>query len=147
MIYLDHNATTPLCAEARAAMLPWLEELSANPSSIHAPGRRARAAVDDARDRIASLLHAKPHEVIFTSGGTESCNLALQGLARRHRSARPLRRHLLTPSTEHHAVLITMRFLAEKEGFDLTEFPSTAGDLLIPITLPRCYAMKHCSSR
>jgi len=121
MIYLDHNASTPICAEARAAMLPWLEDLSANPSSIHGPGRRARAAIDDARDRLAVLLGAKSHEIIFTAGGTESCNLALQGLARCHRSLSPQRRHLLTPTTEHHAVLHTMRSLAVKEGFELTE--------------------------
>lgn len=121
MIYLDHNASTPICAEARTAMLPWLEDLSANPSSIHGPGRRARAAIDDARDRLAVLLGAKSHEIIFTAGGTESCNLALQGLARCHRSLSPQRRHLLTPTTEHHAVLHTMRSLAVKEGFELTE--------------------------
>jgi cysteine desulfurase len=59
MIYLDHNATTPLCSEARAAMLPWLEDPAGNPSGIHAPGRRARAAVDDARDRIAALFDVR----------------------------------------------------------------------------------------
>lgn len=119
MIYLDHNATTPLCEEAREAMLPWLHQLTGNPSSIHAAGRRARAAIDEARDRIAALLGAKPHEIILTSGGTESCNLAIAGLARRHRSEK--RGHLMTVATEHHAVLHTMSSLAKREGFELTE--------------------------
>jgi cysteine desulfurase len=121
MIYLDHNATTPLCSEARNAMLPLLGDLLGNPSGIHASARVARAAVDEARDRIAALLGAKSHEIIFTSGGTESCNLAILGLARRHCS--PEKNHLLTASTEHHAVLHAMRSLAGREGFELTEVP------------------------
>jgi cysteine desulfurase len=82
MIYLDYNATTPLCDAAREAMLPYLNRLYGNPSSIHAAGREARAAIDDARDNIAALLHAKPGEIIFTGGATESCNLGVLGLAR-----------------------------------------------------------------
>jgi len=121
MIYLDHNATTSLSPEAREAMLPLLGDLLGNPSGIHASARVARAAVDDARDRIAALLGAKSHEIIFTSGGTESCNLAVLGLARRHRA--PGKTHLVTASTEHHAVLHVMRSLAEREGFELTELP------------------------
>lgn len=121
MIYLDHNATTPLSSEARNAMLALLGDLLGNPSGIHASARVARAVVDEARDRIAALLGAKSHEIIFTSGGTESCNLAILGLARRHRS--PSKNHLVTASTEHHAVLHTMRSLAEREGFELTEVP------------------------
>ena len=121
MIYLDHNATTPLCSEARNAMLPLLGDLLGNASGIHASARVARAAVDEARDRIAALLGAKSHEIIFTSGGTESCNLAILGLARRHCS--PEKNHLLTASTEHHAVLHAMRSLAGREGFELTEVP------------------------
>lgn len=100
-------------------MLPLLEDRLGNPSGIHEPARIARAAVDDARDKIAGLLGAKSHELIFTSGGTESCNLALLGLARRHRSSS--RNHLVTAATEHHAVLHAMRSLAAREGFELTE--------------------------
>jgi cysteine desulfurase len=121
MIYLDHNATTPLCSEAREAMLPLLGDLLGNPSGIHAPGRRARAVIDDARDSIASILGAKSHELIFTSGGTESCNLGLLGLARRHRTAE--KNHLITVASEHHAVLHAMRALEKTEGFELTEMP------------------------
>ncbi len=130
MIYLDHNATTPLCPEAREAMLPLLGDLLGNPSGIHASARIARAAVDDARDRIARLLGAKSHEIIFTSGGTESCNLAILGLARRHRS--PAKNHLVTASTEHHAVLHAMRALAEREGFELTELPVNEQGVIDP---------------
>ncbi|MEI6322867.1 MAG: cysteine desulfurase family protein [bacterium] len=128
MLYFDHNATTPLCDEAREAMLPWIGQLFGNPSSIHAAGRQARAAIDHARDRIASLLGAKPHEIIFTSGGTESCNLALAGLAHRHRSA--TKNHLLTVVTEHHAVLHTMRSLAKKDRYELTEIPVGSDGLI-----------------
>ena len=102
MIYLDYNATTPLGAAAREAMEPFLARYFGNPSSVHAAGREARAAVDDARDRLAALLGAKPHELIFTSSGTESNNLAVLGLARAHASRG---RHLICVSTEHHAVL------------------------------------------
>ena len=104
MIYLDYNATTPLCEEAREAMRPYLERHYGNPSSVHAAGREARAGVDNARDSLADLLAAKPHELIFTSSGTESNNLALLGLARAHADRG---RHLICASTEHHAVLQT----------------------------------------
>lgn len=130
MIYLDHNATTPLSTEAREAMIPLLEGVLGNPSGIHASGRWARAAIDDARDSIASLLGGKPHELIFTSGGTESCNLAILGLARRHRGS--CRNHLVTAATEHHAVLHAMQSLASREGFDLTIVPVDSRGLLDP---------------
>jgi cysteine desulfurase len=117
MIYLDYNATTPLCEPARRAILPFLEEKFGNPSSIHAAGREARAAIDDARDRLAKLLGAKPHELIFTSGGTEANNLAILGLAR-SRAARG--KHLISAKTEHHAVLNAVEHLEKFEGFELT---------------------------
>jgi cysteine desulfurase len=117
MIYLDYNATTPLCEPARRAILPFLEEKFGNPSSIHAAGREARAAIDDARDRLANLLGAKPHELIFTSGGTEANNLAILGLAR-SRAARG--KHLISAKTEHHAVLNAVEHLEKFEGFELT---------------------------
>ena len=117
MIYLDYNATTPLCEPARRAILPFLEEKFGNPSSIHAAGREARAAIDDARDRLANLLRAKPHELIFTSGGTEANNLAILGLAR-SRAARG--KHLISAKTEHHAVLNAVEHLEKFEGFEVT---------------------------
>jgi cysteine desulfurase len=117
MIYLDYNATTPLCDAAREAMLPYLGRHFGNPSSVHAAGREARAAIDDARDKLASLLDVKPHEIIFTSGGTESCNLAVLGLARQ-RSSRGC--HVISAKTEHHAVLNAVEHLEKHEGFEVT---------------------------
>ena len=117
MIYLDYNATTPLCNEAREAMLPYLHRHFGNPSSIHAAGRDARAAIDDARDKLASLLDVKPHEIIFTSGGTESCNLAVLGLARQ-RSSRG--GHVISAKTEHHAVLNAVEHLEKHEAVEVT---------------------------
>jgi len=117
MIYLDYNATTPLCDAAREAMSPYLGRHFGNPSSVHAAGREARAAIDDARDKLASLLDVKPHEIIFTSGGTESCNLAVLGLARQ-RSSRG--GHVISAKTEHHAVLNAVEHLEKHEGFEVT---------------------------
>ncbi len=117
MIYLDYNATTPLCEPARTAMLPFLGEKFGNPSSVHAAGREARAAIDDARDRLADLRGTKAHELIFTSGGTEANNLAILGLART-RAARG--KHLISAKTEHHAVLNTIEHLEKREGFEVT---------------------------
>src|SRR5438128_1512525 len=112
MIYLDFNATTPLCPTALESMRPFLERHFGNPSSVHAAGREARAAVDDARDRLAALLKVRPHELVFTGGGTESNNLAILGLARAHRNRG---RHLICPKTEHHAVLNSFEHLRDRE--------------------------------
>jgi len=117
MIYLDYNATTPLCDEAREAMLPYLDRHFGNPSSVHAAGREARAAIDVARDKLAALLSAKPNEIIFTSGGTESCNLAVLGLARCQSSRGG---HVISNKAEHHAVLNTFEHLEKHEGFEVT---------------------------
>lgn len=117
MIYLDYNATTPLCDAAREAMLPYLTRHFGNPSSVHAAGREARAAIDDARDKLAALLRVKPHELIFTSGGTESCNLAVLGLARCRSSEGA---HVISNKTEHHAVLNALEHLEKRENFEVT---------------------------
>ena len=117
MIYLDYNATTPLCDAAREAMLPYLGRHFGNPSSVHAAGREARAAIDNARDKLAGLLHIKPHEIIFTSGGTESCNLAVLGLARRRSLGGG---HIISNKAEHHAVLNALEYLEKYEGFEVT---------------------------
>jgi len=117
MIYLDYNATTPLCDKAREMMLPYLDRHFGNPSSVHAAGREARAAIDDARDKLAALMRVKPHELIFTSGGTESCNLAVLGLAKC-----PLSRggHVISNKAEHHAVLNGCEYLEKRENFEVT---------------------------
>ena len=122
-IYFDYNATTPLDPQVRDAMLPFLGEVWGNPSSIHHVGRRARALLDEARDRAARLLGCKPSEVIFTSGGTESNNLAIFGAAR---LLKPKGRHIITSAVEHHAVLHCVEYLAKKEGFEATVLPVDA---------------------
>jgi cysteine desulfurase len=118
-IYLDHSATTPLRREALDAMLPFLTEDFGNPSSAHAFGRRARAALDEAHERMARRIGAEAREIVFTSGGTEALNLGLKGAAwagkaRGHR--------IVTSSVEHHAVGHTVRHL-EKFGFEIAELP------------------------
>jgi cysteine desulfurase len=119
-IYFDYNATTPLDPAVREVMLPFLGEIWGNPSSVHHVGRRARALLDDARERAAKVLGAKPGEIIFTSGGTESNNLAIFGTAH---LLKPKGRHLITSSIEHHAVLHCFDYLEKKEGFEVTRLP------------------------
>ena len=119
-IYFDYNATTPLDPAVRAAMQPFLAEIWGNPSSVHHVGRKARAALDDARDRAAKFLGAKPSEIIFTSGGTEANNLAIFGTAR---ALKTKGKHLITSSVEHHAVLQCFDYLEKNEGFAVTRLP------------------------
>ncbi len=119
-IYLDYNATTPLDPAVRQAMLPFLESEFGNPSSIHHLGRRARAFLDEARERVAAVWRAKPSEVVFTSGGTEANNLAIFGAAR---LLRDRGRHLITSQIEHPAVLQCFEYLQRKEGFEVTYLP------------------------
>ena len=119
-LYFDYNATTPLDPAVRVAMQPALEEIWGNPSSVHHVGRKARSCLDDLRDRTSSFLGCKPSEVIFTSGGTESVNLAIFGTARLLKSKG---KHLITSAVEHHAVLHSCEYLAKHEGFELTVLP------------------------
>jgi cysteine desulfurase len=118
-IYLDHAATSPLRREALDAMLPLLTENYGNPSSVHGPGRRARAALDEAHERVAAALNAEPREIVFTSGGTESINLALKGVAW---AGKARGNRLVTSAVEHHAVLHALRHL-EKFGFEIVTLP------------------------
>jgi len=118
-IYLDHAATTPLRPEALEAMLPFLGGEFGNPSSPHSYGRRARAALDQAHERIAAQINAGPREIVVTSGGTEALNLALKGAAWAGKS----RGHrIVTSAVEHHAVLHSLQQL-EKFGFEIVELP------------------------
>ena len=118
-IYLDHAATTPLRREVLDAMLPYLTDAFGNPSSAHAYGRVARAALDGAHEQVAADLGVEPREIVFTSGGTEANNLALKGAA----WASKARGHrIVTSATEHHAVGHTLRYL-EKFGFEIIELP------------------------
>jgi cysteine desulfurase len=116
-VYLDHNASTPVHPEVVAEMLPYFSDVYGNPSSVHGFGRDARAAVDAARDRIAAFLRVRPDELVFTSGGTESDNFGVKGLA----LARG-RGHVITSKVEHHAVLRSAQAL-EAQGFAVSYLP------------------------
>jgi cysteine desulfurase len=116
-IYFDYNATTMLDPGVREAMHPFLTEIWGNPSSVHHVGRRARALLDDARDRAATFLGAKPSEIIFTSGGTEANNLAIFGTAR---ALKGKGKHLITSAIEHDAVRQCFDYLEKNEGFIVT---------------------------
>jgi cysteine desulfurase len=121
-VYLDHAATTPLSAEALAALTRELSR-TGNPSSLHSSGRRARRSVEDAREAIATAAGAHPSEVIFTSGGTESDNLAVKGLFWSRSGEDPSRRRILCSAVEHHAVLDTVEWLERHEGAHVTWLP------------------------
>ena len=123
-IYLDHAATTPLDNEILETMLPYFTEEFGNPNSPHGAGRKAMAAVDNARDSLVALLNAKPSEIYFTSGGTEADNWALLGGAYAQREFG--KNHIIVSSIEHHAV-ITAAARLEKEGFSVTYRPVNKG--------------------
>jgi len=133
-VYLDHAATTPADPRVLEAMLPYFRESFGNPSSIHRWGQAAEAAVEDARRSVARVLGCSPEEIVFTSCGSESDNLALRGAAL---AARELRQatHLLTTPVEHPAVLRTARHLAEHAGFELEMIPVDGDGRVDPKTL------------
>ncbi|MYA77673.1 MAG: cysteine desulfurase NifS [Gemmatimonadetes bacterium] len=118
-IYLDHNATTPVRSEVFDVMEPFFKDRFGNASSIHRYGQDARAAVEEARARVAGLVNARPGEIYFTSGGTESDNLAIKGTAYARKA---FGRHIITTNIEHSAVLNSCAFL-EREGFEVTYLP------------------------
>jgi cysteine desulfurase len=118
-VYLDHNATTPVHPEVRKAIEPYLDDQFGNPSSIHWAGRDVRKGVEDARQAIASFFGCQPLDVVFTSSGTESDNLAVKGIAYRKGNAG---KHIITSQVEHPAVINTCRFL-ETQGFRVTYVP------------------------
>lgn len=121
-VYLDHAATTPLDPGVFAAMRPYLENEFGNPSSLHGRGRAARAAVETAREQVAAALGVTPLEVLFTSGGTESDNQAVKGIAWAAREA-GRGAHVVTTAIEHHAVLDAVSWLADHAGFEATVVP------------------------
>jgi cysteine desulfurase len=129
-IYLDHNATTPVDAAVLEAMLPFFSSEFGNASSIHTYGQHARAAVETARDQVAGLVHARPQEIIFTSGGTESDNHAIFGVVQPLLGSRP-QPHIITTVIEHEAVLNVCQAL-EKQGVAVTYLP-VSGDGLIDL--------------
>ncbi len=128
-IYLDHAATTPLDPAVRRAMVEVLDGPFGNPSSVHATGRLARAELDRARRQVAEALGARPHEIVFTSGGTEANNLAIAGVARRSD-----REHTAVAAIEHHAVLRAAWALRDR-GFPISEIPVDAHGRVTPDTL------------
>jgi cysteine desulfurase len=121
-VYLDHAASTPMFPEAVAAMTAQLAHVG-NPSSLHAPGRAARRVVEESRETIAQALSCRPGEVVFTSGGTESDNLALKGLFWARHDQDPQRTRVLSTAVEHHAVLDSVHWLAEHEGAHVELLP------------------------
>ncbi len=132
-VYLDNNATTPLAPEVFEAMKPyWLEEYG-NASSIHWYGQRAKAAVEEAREQVARLINARPGEVVFTSGGTESDNTAIFGVVEAARSERV---HVITTSIEHHAVLHAAKAL-EKRGVSVSYIPVSSSGVVDPDDMRR----------
>jgi cysteine desulfurase len=133
-IYFDYNATTPLDPAVRDAMLPYLGEIWGNPSSVHHVGRKARAVLDEYRERAARFLGAKPSEIVFTSGGTESNNMAIFGMAR---LLKPKGRHLITSAVEHHSVLYCFDQLEKKEGFEVTRLPVDSDGRVCPDDLKK----------
>ncbi|RDH74636.1 cysteine desulfurase [Mycolicibacterium moriokaense] len=125
-VYLDHAATTPMHPAAIEAMTEVLATVG-NASSLHGTGRAARRRMEESRETLARLLGARPSEVIFTAGGTESDNLAVKGIYWARRDAEPRRRRIITTAVEHHAVLDAVDWLAEHEGAEVTWLP-TASD-------------------
>jgi cysteine desulfurase len=130
MIYLDHSATTPVDPRVVAEMLPYWTEHFGNPSSIYGYGRRAAAALEDARARVSRVLNCQPTEIVFTGCGTESDNLAIRGIALA--AAMKGKRHLVTTPIEHHAVLHTMSDLAEHFDFEVTRVPVDRAGMVDP---------------
>jgi cysteine desulfurase len=128
MIYMDHAATTPVRPEVMEAMLPYFSEKFGNPSSLYVLAQESRKAVDQAREAVAAVLGCRTSEVIFTSGGSESDNTALKGVALALKGSG---NHVITSSIEHHAVLHTCQFL-EDSGFQVTYLPVDRDGLLDP---------------
>src|SRR5689334_18028300 len=122
MAYLDHAATTPMLPEAVRTMTAHLSA-TGNASSLHAAGRQARRTVEESREELAAALGARPSEIVFTGGGTESDNLAVKGLYWARRAADPRRTRVLASPIEHHAVLDAVYWLADHEGATVDWLP------------------------
>jgi cysteine desulfurase len=132
-VYLDHNATTPVHPEVLEAMKPYFIDDFGNASSLHSYGRTARVAIERAREKIAGIFHCSPLEIVFTSGGTESDNMAIKGTAW---AKRDVGKHIITSAIEHHAVLETCHFL-EKNGFEVTFLETDSKGIISPNNLKK----------
>jgi len=126
VIYLDHNATTPILPDVVDAMLPWLRKNWGNPSSIYGSGRIARRAVEEARERVAGLVGARPEQVVFTSGATEANNAAIHSEVFRD----PAKRHIVTSAVEHSAVLAYCDYLEKVHGVEVTRLGVNSDGLI-----------------
>ncbi|MGB8502749.1 cysteine desulfurase family protein [Mycobacterium sp.] len=133
-VYLDHAATTPMHPDAIEAMAAALATVG-NASSLHTSGRAARRTIEESREALADKLGARPSEVIFTAGGTESDNLGVKGIYWARRDADPRRRRIVTSAVEHHAVLDAVEWLAEHEGAEVTWLPTEADGSVSPAAL------------
>src|SRR5437773_10165969 len=134
MAYLDHAATTPMLPEAVDAYLA-ASQVVGNASSLHAAGRQARRRVEEAREQVAALLGARPSEVIFTGGGTESDNLAVKGIFWARRAADARRIRVVASAVEHHAVLDAVIWLEQHEGAEVTWLPVDGSGRVEPSVL------------
>src|SRR5262249_31840299 len=138
-IYLDYNGTTPIDPEVSQAIVPYLTDHFGNPSSTHAYGGPAHEAMDAARRSVAAFLGASPEEIIFTGGGSESDNLAIQGVAMALKSRG---NHVITQITEHPAVLKCCRYLESHLGFNVTFLPVDRTGLVDPHSLEQAITSK-----
>jgi cysteine desulfurase len=137
-VYLDYAATTPMHGDVLKAMQPFLRDSFGNPSSLHSAGQEARVAIEEARDKVASLIGAGSEEIVFTSGGTEADNFALEGTAFANDGKK---NHIITSSVEHHAVLETCKFL-ERLGFSVTYLPVDSCGMVDPDDVKKAFTPK-----
>ncbi len=140
-VYLDHSATTPVDSEVVKAMNPYFTEIFGNPSSVHQFGREAKVAIEEARERIANFINAEPSEIIFTSGGTESDNFAIFGLA--YAGLKKGKNHIITTQIEHHAVLDSCLYL-QRNGFDVTFLKVGSDGVVDPDEVRKAITSRTC---
>jgi cysteine desulfurase len=140
-VYLDHAATTPIEPDVLKAMMPYFTEIFGNPSSVHQFGREAKVAIEEARERIANFINAKPSEIVFTSGGTEADNFAIFGIAMAN--LKRGKNHIITTQVEHHAVLDACMFL-QKNGFDVTFLKVGSDGIVDPDDVKQVITPRTC---
>ena len=140
-IYADNAATTRMSRTAIDAMIPYMENVYGNPSSLYSIGQEAKEALDRAREQVAAVINADPKEILFTSGGSEADNQALRSAAAI--GARKGKRHIISSAFEHHAILHTLNRL-EKEGFEVTLLPVHEDGLVVPAELEAAIREDTC---
>ena len=140
-IYADHAATTAMSEAAIDAMIPYMENVYGNPSSLYSIGQEAKEALEEAREQVAAVIHAEPREILFTSGGSEADNQALRSAAAI--GARKGKKHIISSAFEHHAILHTLNRL-EKEGYEVTLLPVHENGLVVPEELEAAIREDTC---